>query len=75
MTALTRRQREALADLRRKGVLWPKFGRNNADPTTPYTRRTLQALVDADLAEWIIRPGSGIMPHITPTDTKETGTS
>lgn len=63
---LTRRQREALADLDRLGKLWP-LTHNRWDLYTPsehgrgYSRRTLDALVDAGLARFVHVPG--VVPY------------
>jgi hypothetical protein len=73
-TTLTRTQRAALARLTTDGHLWPAGrGRFSGGNTTPWEQRTLQALVDAELAAW---RGStfetpvwhGVMPHVVPID-------
>lgn len=65
MTELTRTQRKAEDDLLKHGRLWPSGrGRFAVSGTghPPYSKRTLQALVDAGRARWVYR--DGVMPHI-----------
>lgn len=60
---LTRTQSRAYADLQR-GPIWPSGrGRFAVSGGVTYSRKTLDALVDAGLAEWPPRR-SGVMPHI-----------
>lgn len=69
-TTLTRTQRAALDDLLRTGRQWPKpRGRRYGgyDEHVRYSARTLDALVDAGVARWIVTPiGDGVMPHVVP---------
>lgn len=66
---LTRTQREALDDLRRAGAQWPtsrgRYGARRSS-TARWSRRTLQALVDAGLAEWV-DADKWLLPHVVPT--------
>lgn len=72
MVELTRTQRKALALLRETGRQWPLApyqgvgGGDNYTRHCRYTQRTLQALVDAGVAEWAPRR-DGVMPHVIPS--------
>lgn len=64
--SLTRTQQVALGHLRAHGPTWPAArGRYAGSNTTPWSQRTLQALVDQGFAEW--RQREGVMPHVVPT--------
>jgi hypothetical protein len=67
--SLTSTQDEALTVLRETGRQWPLArGRNAGDGPgqyVRYSRRTLQALVDAGLAQWA-EYRSGVLPHVVP---------
>jgi hypothetical protein len=64
---LTLTQRAALAALRRRRNLWPAGrGRWSSGNETPWEQRTLDALVRAGHARWIIYAGHGCLPHIVP---------
>lgn len=62
---LTRTQKQAAEELSDRGMLWPivTWGSISHDGAR-YTRRTLDAIVQAGLAEWSHR--DGVMPHIVP---------
>jgi hypothetical protein len=65
---LTRTQRDALAALRRRGNLWPAGrGRWSGGNETPWERKTLDGLVRAGHARWVIYGATtGVLPHIVP---------
>jgi hypothetical protein len=64
---LTRTQRAALDALRSRRNLWPAGrGRWSSGNETPWEQRTLDALVRAGHARWVIYAGSGCLPHIIP---------
>jgi hypothetical protein len=75
--SLTRTQRTALAVLTATGRQWPlnggRMGGDNYTTYCRYSRRTLQALVDAGHAEWVYTPG--VMGHIVPAGTDQGTTS
>ena len=63
--ALTTTQYSALGDLQRFGMLSPPAPRHPVERGTVhgFSKRTLQALVDAGVARWAERR-DGVMPHI-----------
>lgn len=61
---LTRTQHAALAELQAHGALWPKGRGRFAGDAGRYSHKTLQALVDAGLAHWRMRPG--VLIHVAP---------
>lgn len=64
--SLTRTQKQALAALTERGMLWPAYtGRMAGGNETPWSKRTLDGLVAAGVARWAERR-HGVMPHIVP---------
>lgn len=66
MPDLTVTQASAYAELLAGRELWPAtkaWMTPGATPSRTFSRRTLQALVDAGLARWVTTPGT--MPYIT----------